>query len=1357
MSKSIADVELLKHCLQGHTQSFEVLVGRYQSLICAITYGATGNVDMSEELAQETFLLAWKNLRQLKDLAKFKAWLCRIAMNVVNNWRRSAQRDNAIQSASSESTSLDPATSFAPDEVAIQKEQQAVVSQALECLPENYRLPLILFYREDKSIREVADLIGLNENATRQRISRARGMLKKQVAAMVETTLSHSKPGKAFTASVVASLAGLAMKNVTTASAASLATSGLASFSLKIAGIAAGIAILIGTTLLVQHRKNTNPVSIPSPNSLSVMNIAKSNELALAPQGNPVPEEDSLGITQHDTSVIKGETVEPQTIPRFEDTPYVFKPQGVISGLITDAETGKPVRDATIELSNNGIGHVHTDKHGFYHIDRIFSPGNQRLYIDSNDYVGFGLNAGAPTLNVSQDQQIVRHFQLARACKIKVWVTDVNGIPIEKVEVIPTSLADNQKYEINDRGIPRRTDENGYLLLGGFPPSSTEYMITAIAKKTIRTRSMGNGIFLSETQLTHAPAKALVRLTDPNVVTEIKIVLEPGETIHGYAEYNDNVPATGAKIGVQPSWWHCMSSQDFYDVQADGTFAIGHITPGTYDVLLAFVNEEGLPYTSQVIMQMELPPLDGTPLFVPLPIPSAQSTISIRGQLFFPEDRLRELEDRFIMITLTADSPTLGSQRQHIQLLPGDDYQGKPFKIDHLKSGSYRLRIHGDNLDPVTLEEVIAPCENLNIELTVEDLIRPTLEGVVLDQETQKAITSFNIRLRKLKTLRGVNTIPSEQWISYHNQEGYFSLETVGPGIYQIQALAEGYAPNWSDPIDTDEGLTTEISLSHGGTLKGTVTDSSGSPIAHATVIPLSWAAGNAPSTNDLFTTEHGAVTTDANGNFTLPRLPEGSETLKISHPDYTCQITSDLSIVDQQTTLIDDIVLHAGGCIEGFVWDEQGQPLPNQVLIVQDEGGYSGTSEEEAGRLAMGTTDANGFYRISHLPCRLCFVNRPDPSKILGVSRRTVIPRQDSTVRLDFGGPVYVRGTLMGRGKPLASRRIVLGAPNRSPSAAFKCFTMTDSSGNFCFSGIAPGRYRLYVKAPTSSKGWEEVTVVTVSDHDVDLGLLNNADSELSLEIKASSSMPSKAILLVYLSAPGQSIVHFPLHKGQPSDQTNRLWTFPNVESGSYTLVVMTENIQYQQSIQLPPEGKPWQMTWKLPSNTGSLSGSLGQYPAGAQLWRSDRNIAASLSADQQGHYQIDNLPAGDYSIGTSLQYYYDLPPLAQIAISTGQERHLDINLANTTQEEQTSLIVQVSDENGVPREDAVLWLTGPLGQTQPIFAMQGSYVLISIPGQHILETTVEGYRQQEQLFTLQALTPGNDPCTITVKLKPE
>lgn len=75
--------ELLQASLAGSTEAFGSIIERYQSLICGITYSATGNLSKSEELAQETFMRAWKGLAGLKEAGKFRGWLCTIARNVV--------------------------------------------------------------------------------------------------------------------------------------------------------------------------------------------------------------------------------------------------------------------------------------------------------------------------------------------------------------------------------------------------------------------------------------------------------------------------------------------------------------------------------------------------------------------------------------------------------------------------------------------------------------------------------------------------------------------------------------------------------------------------------------------------------------------------------------------------------------------------------------------------------------------------------------------------------------------------------------------------------------------------------------------------------------------------------------------------------------------------------------------------------------------------------------------------------------------------------------------------------------------------------------------------------------------------
>jgi RNA polymerase sigma factor (sigma-70 family) len=87
------DSELIQECLSGKTEAFGQIVSRYQSLICSLAYSATGSLSQSEDLAQDTFVTAWKKLAELREPEKLRAWLCGIARNLINNWLRKQGRE----------------------------------------------------------------------------------------------------------------------------------------------------------------------------------------------------------------------------------------------------------------------------------------------------------------------------------------------------------------------------------------------------------------------------------------------------------------------------------------------------------------------------------------------------------------------------------------------------------------------------------------------------------------------------------------------------------------------------------------------------------------------------------------------------------------------------------------------------------------------------------------------------------------------------------------------------------------------------------------------------------------------------------------------------------------------------------------------------------------------------------------------------------------------------------------------------------------------------------------------------------------------------------------------------------------
>lgn len=220
MKKVMNESELLQASLAGSTEAFGSVVERYQSLICGITYSATGDVGKSEELAQETFIRAWKGLAQLKDFDRFRVWLCTIARNVVKTSIKRRQRDAMEAAVPLETAEKIQSAEPGPAERVISKEEQAIVWGALYKIPETYREPIVLFYRQKQSITQVATELGLSEDVAKQRLSRGRKLLKAEVTKVVEDVLGRTRPSKVFTVAVVAALPALTAQTATAAAAA---------------------------------------------------------------------------------------------------------------------------------------------------------------------------------------------------------------------------------------------------------------------------------------------------------------------------------------------------------------------------------------------------------------------------------------------------------------------------------------------------------------------------------------------------------------------------------------------------------------------------------------------------------------------------------------------------------------------------------------------------------------------------------------------------------------------------------------------------------------------------------------------------------------------------------------------------------------------------------------------------------------------------------------------------------------------------------------------------------------------------------------------------------------------------------
>lgn len=245
-----SDAELAKRAQTRDYSAFEEIVRRYQTLLCSIAFSRCGNLATSEDIAQEAFWAAWDSTESLREPDKLCSWLCSIVRHLAadeTRWKRS-RREEPVREDAYNLTSDE----LEPSQAAIEREEEDVVWNALEEIPETYREPLVLYYREEQSVSEVAHDLGLTEDAVKQRLSRGRAILKDRVAEIVEGTLRRSRPTTAFTMAVMAGItASAAGKSVvastgTAAGTTLLATAGKTALPGLLGGLAGGAMGLLG-------------------------------------------------------------------------------------------------------------------------------------------------------------------------------------------------------------------------------------------------------------------------------------------------------------------------------------------------------------------------------------------------------------------------------------------------------------------------------------------------------------------------------------------------------------------------------------------------------------------------------------------------------------------------------------------------------------------------------------------------------------------------------------------------------------------------------------------------------------------------------------------------------------------------------------------------------------------------------------------------------------------------------------------------------------------------------------------------------------------------------------------------------
>jgi RNA polymerase sigma factor (sigma-70 family) len=1025
------DNKLIQAALSGDSRSFDRLVEKYQSMICAITFSATGRLETSEELAQETFFRAWKNLAQLKEIEKFRFWLCSIARNLIHTYYHQKHADKVSVCDDDTLETLASQHIQSPADTLISQEEEMILSEALMQIPEEYREPLVLYYRQQQSTKEVAESLDLNEATVRTRLSRGRQMLKDQVSAMVEKTLAKSGPTKKFTKTVMvaigtglaagtAATAGMAAKGANTGTAAGGVSAILTGIGTKVTAIVAAV-LLIGSGVLVYSYWNssnhsstseqvvhTEPVSVQSVTEKADSTSAEKAQVASKPveppQANP-PANLSPNSTEK----------EPASLSQDATT---AKSGTGISGIVLDKSTSKPIKDAEIFYGKDRSSSVFSDPNGHFELLGMKSNPRQQFYVIAKHYATRTI-----VLEIIKDK-IYQNFkvELIPGSTVTGVVSDPNGNPIEGVTVKTFHFTNH----------PVLTDKDGQFEIDGLDPAFGQCQLEAVHPNYPAVNTE------------FSPASA-------GQAVVVDFILKPGITVYGKITNTQGQPLSNVSVGntTSRSMWNCIQTK----TDQEGQYTLKNIPEGNF--VIWAVSKQYAPYVEHTVLD------------------SSQSTKLINIQLADPCPIHGKIVDAQgnpvpkINISLREYKGVSNLGRDRVT----SDSEGKFTILNGPREGQMILEAFGETI-PNTMPQLEAGQEQEYI-ITVERSGR--IYGKVLDDRTGEPVRKFNVKLGRTSKGNagyGYSATWDRQGHTFESSQGFFDtgIETIPVGgQYAVIITAENFNPLTIDPVIVQPTSTdpnrTEFRLKTATVITGRVVDCNSMPIAKAAIRRLT------EENNMADLEEHwdpsDTATTDSKGEFTLSGVSSGNNGLYITASTFAPYIgvLTNLPRNSQGTV---EIKLNPGASIFGRIMDPNDQGKSGSQVSVflnmeqlQQISGSSWYSMRTA-------ADADGYYEITDLPAGTFSVTvNPAKGGNTFASKRITLKAGQSQ-ELNFGDePGFtVKGTVRKGQTLLAEADITITFPDKSSKTA-----RSDGTGHFVIHGVPAGDYAIEARYNASGQ----------------------------------------------------------------------------------------------------------------------------------------------------------------------------------------------------------------------------------------------------------------------------------------------
>lgn len=646
-----------------------------------------------------------------------------------------------------------------------------------------------------------------------------------------------------------------------------------------------------------------------------------------------------------------------------------------LSGRVIARETGEPLREATVRISENV---TLTDENGEFQLHGVVAGGRPagELAFGGGRFRR-GADEAEPSVRLSVQAKGYRstretvmidpapgalEFALEAAPIITGTVYDPKGEPAAGalVRLCPDFPDEFKQLGFMDTSLiflaVTVSDLEGKFTIEEYQAFPGRYAI--LADHLQYARGVSEGFSFREAAEGGAPIEVRVDLVESATV---KGVVTDGQypVVGAEVRLAQQTPDLDMQGRMVMNMIGLPKGGDVTHTDAEGRYEFTKVLPGDYEIsseMVGYSETPAIPFQLAVGQTVEFPitlkpggTLAGQVVDIGgLPIPNARVRL------------LRSSEDDGVM---EAQRFLGGSYKT-----TATDAEGA-YELTGIAEGIYTVVADCEGYSPVEVDHVVPGQAMPVIRLTPAAGLR----GFVVDQLSGQPIANYKVRVQPASD-------QDPDWMgrftkSIQDRDGMFEENSLEAGEYRVEIQAAGYL-NAESTVRLEPGiaLTTDIALVRAGVVRGRVTSDYGEPVEGVRV----WFEVQQEKPEDETDEQrirsqfrrrmgNNSVSTDIDGYYFLDTLPDGKVELHFQHDDFRPIIRRDVQVALGEELIL-DAELDRGISVSGVLLDERGQPLADQWFVLMGEGDAQGmqkwSNADDRGRFEFSGL-APGKYRV--------------------------------------------------------------------------------------------------------------------------------------------------------------------------------------------------------------------------------------------------------------------------------------------------------------------------------------------------------------------------------------------------------